>query len=220
MKTKTILYYTANTEDHKFEAKIRKNILKQKGDVPIISVSQKPMDFGKNICVGDVGHSYLNMYRQILIGAKAAKTPYIILAECDFLYPESYFSFEPNGADSYRYSNVWIVFKEKLYSYRRKINSEGASIWKRRYIIKLLEEYLDGGPQWHDGRIQNKDKNGKPKKGTLSVPFELFDGDIACIGFKTGLGMGRQTNVLHGREYMSMKLPYWGHISTLRKEYL
>ena len=63
---KTIIYYTSNQEGSLFEEKIRENILKHKGNLPIISVSQKPMGFGKNICVGDVGHSYLNEFRQIL----------------------------------------------------------------------------------------------------------------------------------------------------------
>jgi hypothetical protein len=44
----TILYYTSNREDESFEKKIQENILKQT-DLPIISVSQKPINFGKNI---------------------------------------------------------------------------------------------------------------------------------------------------------------------------
>ena len=38
------------------------------GDTPIISVSQKPMDLGNNICVGDVERSSQNGYMQLLIG--------------------------------------------------------------------------------------------------------------------------------------------------------
>ena len=82
---KTILYYTSNRENEEFEEKIRQNILENCGDLPIISISQKPIDFGKNICVGDVGHSYLNEWRQILIGAKKARTKHVILCEADFL---------------------------------------------------------------------------------------------------------------------------------------
>ena len=61
---KTIIYYTANREKESFENKVRENILKVKGDLPVISVSQKPIDFGKNICVGDIGQNYLNAFRQ------------------------------------------------------------------------------------------------------------------------------------------------------------
>ena len=71
MKTKdlfTIIYYTSNKEDEAFEGKTRKKLLEVCGDIPIISVSQKPIDFGKNICVGDVGACDANLYRQIQIG--------------------------------------------------------------------------------------------------------------------------------------------------------
>ena len=208
-------------ENGEFEKKIRENILAVSGGIPIVSVSQKPIDFGKNICVGDVGNSYINMFRQILIGAREATTLYLVMTEADTLYPENYFSFEPAGENSYRYNNVWIVFKEKLYSYRRKTHFPGAQIIKREYTIKLTEDYLDGGPQWYDGWITNKDKNGKDKKDVFnSIPFELFGNENACISFKTGDAMRKSTNVMHGRENMSMKLPYWGHVSNLRKEYL
>ena len=220
MYDKTIIYYTSNRENPKFEAKIRNNILKQKGNLPIINVSQKPINFGNNICVGDVGHSYLNEFRQILIGAKKAETEYLVFTESDFLYPQNYFSFEPKGANIYRYNNVWILFKNpRLYSYRRKNHSVGAQIGKRDYIIKLLEEHLEGAPEWFDGEIQPKDKNGVYKKDVFTVPFELFGSNIPCVSFKTGQGMRKFTNVLHGRSNLSMKLPYWGHAGNLRKEY-
>ena len=218
---KTIIYYTSNQEGSLFEEKIRENILKHKGNLPIISVSQKPMGFGKNICVGDVGHSYLNEFRQILIGAKTANTPYIVFAEADFLYPPDYFEFKPKGNNLYRYNNIWILFKNpRLYSYRRKNHSVGAQIGKRDYIIKLLEKHLEGTPEWFDGEYQAKDKNGAYKKDVFSVPFEFFGNNIPCISFKTGKGMRRFTNVLSGRENLSRKLPFWGDVGKLRKEYL
>lgn len=224
MQTKTIIYYTANTEDPKFEEKICKNILKQKCNLPIVSVSQKPMDFGENICVGDVGHSDLNAFRQLLIGARTAKTPYIVSAESDFLYPENYFAFEPKGANLYRYRNVWIVFKHpRFYSYRRKKYSEGAQIGKREYIIKLLEEFLDGAPEWLDGvnSPPRYDKNGVVKDNLYQqTPFRYFGGEIPCISFKTGDGMRWQTNLLSGKENWQRNLPYWGEVGNLRKEYL
>ena len=46
-----IIYYTSSREDPKFEKMVQDNILSVT-DLPIISVSQKPIDFGKNICVG------------------------------------------------------------------------------------------------------------------------------------------------------------------------
>lgn len=90
----TIVYYTGNTESSDFEDKIIENLIKQSGNIPIISVTQKPLNLGKNICVGNVGHSYFNAFRQILIGVKEVKTPYVIRAESDFIHSPSYFSFK------------------------------------------------------------------------------------------------------------------------------
>jgi hypothetical protein len=42
IKDVTVLYYSANTEREGFEWHVRNNVLKQKGDLPLISVTQKP----------------------------------------------------------------------------------------------------------------------------------------------------------------------------------
>src|SRR3990172_149397 len=107
---KTIIYYTSNREDPKMEQKVIDDMLAKSGNIPIISVSQKPMKLGANICIGDVGHSYLNCRKQMLMAAKLAKTEYIIAAESDILYPPEYFNFEPTGENVYRYFNVWVMW--------------------------------------------------------------------------------------------------------------
>ena len=91
----TVIYYTSNKEKELFESRIRESILDMIGDIPLISVSQKPIDFGKNICVGDVGVCGHNLFRQFQIGAKAAKTKYVCNVEADALYPKEYFEFTP-----------------------------------------------------------------------------------------------------------------------------
>ncbi len=217
---KTILYYTSNREDPNFERKIQDNILNSCGDIPIVSVSQKPIDFGKNICVGDVGHSYLNEFRQILIGAKEAKTEYLIFTEADFLYPPEYFKFEPTGGNIYRYDNVWIIFKHRPTVYFKKQYSIGAQICKREFIIKELEKYLEGQPEWADGKfsIRNVDKSRKIDYN--DAPFEYFSGENACISFKTGDSMSKRTIVMNNRGSRASVLPYWGNCVDLCKKYL
>jgi hypothetical protein len=77
---RTILYLTDNTLDEKIADLCKKQLLKEAGDIPIVSVSQKPMDFGKNICVGEIGRSWMSLYKQQLEGLKANKTKYVIIA--------------------------------------------------------------------------------------------------------------------------------------------
>jgi len=212
---RTIIYYTSNRENPIFEERIRKTLLENCGDIPIISVSQKPIDLGKNICVGEVGHSYLNEYRQILIGAKEAETEYIVTAEADFLYPPEYFNYNPTGADIYRYNNVWIVFKKGVSKGYKTTPSYGAQICRREYLIREIEKYLEGQPEWIDGV-----KTISGKKDYNVAPFEPFGNEVPCISFKTSDGMSRRCHFLHGEENMSRYLPYWGDIRELRLKYL
>ena len=220
---KTILYYSSNRENPEFEQKIRDEILKICGNIPIVSVSQKPINFGKNICVGNVGHSYLNLYRQTLIGAKAAKTEYLIFAEADFLYSKEYFDFEPKGANLYRYDNDWVILTNPRFGYKyfKKPFAGGTLICKRQFMIDILEEYLEGQPEWIDGNFVVKDKNGKPKIDHTTItkfeePFEIFTGS-PCVSFKTGDGMTQRFSV-PDRHNKVDTLPYWGNGKELCKK--
>ena len=111
MSDLTVIYYTSNYASPYFLANTLAILKNAIGDLPVISVSHKPMDFGRNICVGDIGRSHLNIYRQILIGAKAAETPYVALAEDDILYPASHFELRPSSMDVFNYDvNKWSLY--------------------------------------------------------------------------------------------------------------
>jgi hypothetical protein len=90
----TVIYYTCNKIKEPFAGNVRKQLLAAKGDLPLISVSQEPIDFGQNILFPK-GQSIHNIYRQILVGAKAAKTKYVAMAEDDILYSRDHFLFTP-----------------------------------------------------------------------------------------------------------------------------
>lgn len=108
----TIIYYTDGHVEDKIGNLARKYIAK--ADNPIISVTQQPLDFGENICVGDIGRSFKNIQTQILVGAFKTKTKYIALAEHDMLYPEGYFDWLPPRDDTFYYNNnkVYAVAKK------------------------------------------------------------------------------------------------------------
>ena len=192
--------------------------MKQKGDLPVISVTQKPIDFGQNICVGDVGLSYVNEWRQILLGAREAKTEYLVFCESDFLYPKEYFEFEPKDEGIYRYDNVWIIF-DKFGMARRKKSSEGAQICRRDFIIDRLERGLKDMPKWYDGKEVPWSSN-KQKYDMLLMPHKMFSGIVPCVSFKSGRGVRTVTNVMNGKENRANTLPYWGKVTQLKKDYL
>jgi hypothetical protein len=90
----TAIYYTANRIPDFFAHNVRMHLLETTMtlDIPVISVSQKPLsDVKNNICIGFTDMSIWNLYLQILTGAQAADTEYIALCEDDCLYTPSHF---------------------------------------------------------------------------------------------------------------------------------
>jgi hypothetical protein len=115
-------------------------------------VSQKPLDFGENICVGDVGMSSHNIRRHILIGAKNANTDYVALAEDDALYPEDHFNVLNCKRDDKMYYNkkvyVLSVFNKSLA--RKGSLYTGAIIANKYYLINVLKGMIKYRRGWID----------------------------------------------------------------------
>lgn len=78
-------------------------------DIPIISVSQKPVDLGTNICVGNIGRTMESIWMQALAGAKAARTRYVAIAEQDNLYPRGWFGYKPLRDDTFYYNFNYVI---------------------------------------------------------------------------------------------------------------
>ena len=205
MEDISIIYYTANTENEAFERKIKDNILEQT-NLPIISVSRKPIEFGKNICVGEGEVSYLNSWKQLLIGLKEAKTKFCIAAESDVLYPPEYFTFTPPTDNNvYRYTNVWVCFLGKK-GFWKKPFSEGLQMCGREYWIERLEKTLST-----NFSIKNMGTyifNTKDKYSWTGNP---------AITFKTRQGLNYMTGVFHGRV---TEISYWGTIKEVYRKML
>ncbi|HJY98374.1 MAG TPA: hypothetical protein VJ227_01525 [Patescibacteria group bacterium] len=207
----TIVYYTSNRESPAFEEKIREKLLGVSGDIPIISVSQKPIDFGKNICVGDVGACDANLFRQIQIGCEAAKTPFVISAEADTLYPPDYFQFVPRDENEYyRFDNLYVLSqwgKGEYAGFYKKDTAPFAQIAGRALYIRMIKKALEGNPLWND-----------PKKRIriplfLDHPWKIFHNTNPIINLKTFSGMRVRTKT-SGSSVAS--LPYWGSANDLR----
>jgi hypothetical protein len=204
----TVVYYTSNQEDEKFEAKLRENLLKAIGGLPLISVSQKPINFGKNICVGNVGVSNQNAHRQLQIGAIAAATPFIHFAEADTLYPKEYFEYLPPVPDRIYRAPIYLLYlnrktwrKDRFYL---KNSSEASTVVGRKYIIDLINTELKDRGMWNPIK---ETRNTGPKMVTSLEMFSIFNLNIPIISFKTGRSM-HQTHVCRARP--AKILPYWG----------
>jgi len=220
MNDLTCLYYSANREDPAFEQRIQDTLLKTMGDIPLVSVTHKPMDFGQNICVGDVGFSAHNLFRQMQIAAEAAETRYVCCAESDILYPPEYFTFRPPEDDVfYLATPLWVLFAQrgKGHHYCRKARgSESAMMVNRQLLVDRLAQVMGNLSQW-----------GTADAGSEKLPFllqrrankrEFYELPAAVITFKTDVQLHRKTP--HEVESRTHDLPYWGSAYTLLDRYI
>ena len=202
----TVVHYTANNEEEFFEQKTREKLTEAIGDLPLISISHKPIDFGHNICVGDIGISDENILKQLLIGCELADTPLIAIAESDGLYPPTgYFDFRPDDINAvYRYTNLWIM-QYGWGHYRRKAFSICAQVSGRKYLIERLKLTL-GPPLILRKDIVNTKTGWRP-----------FESSIPCLNIKTGHSQRSKTGTIRGMS-PELSLPHWGKATDLEKE--
>jgi len=121
---RAIVYYTDSRLDKDLDVAVRAQLLKAAGDIPIISVSQKPLDFGKNICVGEKPASYRSIYEQILVGLEQTQASIINLCEHDVFYDKSHFEFIPTYTDR-------IYFNLNRYYWKRGFETFGFTFGRR-----------------------------------------------------------------------------------------
>lgn len=100
----TVVYLTDNTLDEDIAALCRRILVREAGDLPIVSVSQKPIDLGRNICVGEIGRSWRSFYSQVLTALDAVETKTIAVAEHDCLYTNEHLSFKPPDLSVFWYN--------------------------------------------------------------------------------------------------------------------
>ena len=157
---KTILYPTDHSLDpHLFDV-CQRWLVKQSCGCPIVSVSQKPMDFGTNVCVGDIGRSGISLDIQLLEGLKTIKTKWVMVAEHDCIYGEEHIRWiPPNDIDFFYNDNVWLVqyshplnrdsFRGMFSHYRkRRVQSQLICSTQRYLEAMTLKVKIVTSPEW------------------------------------------------------------------------
>lgn len=218
MNDATIIYYTSNREDSKFEERIRENLLKNCGDLPIISVSQKPIKLGKNIVVGDVGVSGFNMFRQVQIACMEANTKFVISAEADCCYPPDYFTFRPEKDNvCYRDTNLYVMGDHRNYWYYKKEGATHAQIVGREFYLDTLNKLFEGEPQWSPEQKNFPKEKYRSKKEDVFDLIEYWRSENPVFQIKTHRSMRYYT---HSERVPVYDLPYWGNGAEIRSQYM
>lgn len=226
MKDLTVLFYTANHTSDYFFKNVTDQLVRAIGDTPLISISHKPLNFGKNICVGVMERCAYSIYKQVLIGAKAAETEYVATAEDDVLYPPEHFTYRPQG-DTFAYDvNKWSIFtwtRPPLLSYRER-RTMTSLIVRREALVKTLEERFAA---WPDRTKIMPHYFGEPGRfevhlGITPVANERFKAAVPSIVFS-------HTEAVAFSEYLGKRKAHskiratevapWGRASDLLKLY-
>jgi len=222
----TVIYYTANYISAHFFANTMKALLRAIDGYPLITVSQQPMDLGTNICVGDIGRSHLNIYHQILIGAKAAKTRYVALAEDDILYPPSHFRLRPSSDEVFNYDvNKWSLYtwtKPPIFSILNNTVVHQL-ISNRDYLVDDLEERFRLWPDESKLNLSNWKDPGR-RENRLGMTERIIEKSWAVeptIAFSHEDAFGylsRGKNKGHGEQRVNQLDP-WGSAEDVLKLY-
>jgi hypothetical protein len=220
----TIIYLTLNLLPKKWQEYQIDVLKKCIGNAPIISISRLPMDLGTNLIQSEEP-SPSNVYRQVLRGAKLAKTKYIAIAEDDTLYVSDHFRHRP-ADDEFAYNlSHWSLFTwgTPIYGWRNR-KGNYSMIANRELVIEALEERFEKHPngtppeltgelgRWKVDRYlgvkQRKEVDFYTNNPIINVNHELGLDDRARRHQKT-LGTLRAYDI-----------PMWGKASDLVKKFV
>jgi len=139
----TIIYYTDHSLPKWLENRCQRELVKAAEGKRIISVGQKPMTFGYNICLGDIGRSHHSLFTQAITGARAATTKYIAMAEHDCMYAPEHFNWIPtdDGVFWYNVHHWFVQLDTGEYSYTRR-RPMSMLICERELFIRAVEEKI------------------------------------------------------------------------------
>lgn len=216
----TILYYTANLISNYFADNVRRHLLESSGGkIPIISISQKPIDFGKNICVLGFKPSIYNIYRQILIGAKQAQTKYVACCEDDTLYVPEHFDYIPPD-DSFAYNNNrWNIKKDMFYFRTRHHPTSGGMCMcmaSTELMVKTLEKRFEKYPEQPASLIGFGEPGRYDHRIGLDRPKAIrFVTETPSLTFVHRKGQGGIRRVFHKVDKIEKDIPYWGNAKEL-----
>jgi hypothetical protein len=228
MNDLTLLYYTANTIEEYLGNNVRKHLLEvNNGKYPIVSVSQKPLDLGENICIGEVGQSYYNCYRQIFEGVKKVKTKYVALCEDDTLYSQEHFEHRPTSEEVFAFNkNMWYAEEQEYWN--KGWVGMCTVIVATKYLLDILTPRFVRYPKESDlpktriSRIFQEPgrwDGAKTEYFTTKIPiltFNYFDGLGGKATSRENQTTSRQTFEHYG-DCWELKKKFWGRARPRRE---
>jgi hypothetical protein len=222
----TILFYSANHLDDvvpHFVERVRRHLTEVSAPgIPIISVTHRPTPLGTNVVVGDIGISAYNVYKQILIGAEQATTPFVACAEDDILYGSDHWTFRP-PEDEFWYDEArWTLDDDGIFWWRNRTNMS-VCIAPRALMVETLRERFEKYPTPTLDRMQLKGW-GEPGRyeGNLKLPPRtraFFRATMPSVGFNHRPSLGGKRRRQPDADILVRELAPWGDARALWAAY-
>jgi hypothetical protein len=209
----SVLFLTLNRLPQPFQRFQFETLTKAVGGAPILSISRQPMEGWNILDTEEPG--YLNIYRQMLRGAKMCNTQYIAIAEDDCLYPREHFTLRPKDDEFLYNQHRWALFTwdSSMYSWRNR-KSNCTLIAPRELLIEALEErFAKWGDNWPQEFIGELGRERVDRGLGVSVrkSVEVYS-SIAVIQFNHEFAMEerqRRKRKSHGN-IRALSIPHWG----------
>ena len=211
-----IVYITNNVCDEEILNSVRKRLLRIR-DMDIVSVSHKPIDFGRNIVV-EFPSCAESIIRQLFIGAEKSNADLLYIAEHDVLYHGSHFEFVPNLKHHFCYNiNVWQV--DYL---------TGKAMFRMSKRTSQLVVYRDAFLEYMDEWIRIIDRDGYNKYMGVSPKSHKING-LTSAGLKRFSSFAPNIDIRHNdnfsnfvytNEINSDGVPLWGKTINNFNKYL
>jgi len=178
---KGCIYYTNNKVEEPIFSVVQKRILK--AELPIVSCSLKPIDFGENIVL-DLQPSAMTLFIQIVTALEASTSDIIFFCENDVLYHQTHFEFVPPSDNIFYYNtNVWRwdYPKDRAITYDRLVSLSGLCSGrdylvnhyrKRIEIIKENKFKDERDPHWARKMGYEPGTKSKKRGGSFDDIFE------------------------------------------------
>ena len=220
MSDLTLLYYSSNALPENVANNFRKHLLgTTENKFPIVSVTQKPISLGENICLGEIGQSYYNLYRQMYAGILRVRTKYAALVEDDSLYTMEHFSHRPpNDETIICNKSIWFLDKEIFWT--KKHAGGFAYIVATDLAKNILAERFKKFPEEPMPRSEQKHmwlEIGKEERlGLKPFETEFFETEIPLVTLCYWQGTHGWPKRNESTSVTATDLDYWGNAKELR----
>lgn len=218
----TIIMLTPNKVPKQWAEYHKGVLLEAIGDTPLITISKEPLDWGQNIIQTEYG--LLNLYKQLLRGAKLASTPYVAVAEDDTLYPKEHFEFRPPLNKIAYDLNRWVTFTwgEPFYFHKPHFCT-GGMIAPRELLIFSLEEKFNKYPdKMPTGLLKEVGRNDWEKRNRITpIPTVSYYAKYPylCFNHDFSVELNQANHIKRVWPVRAFDIPKWGRAEEIVKRF-